>query len=84
MCGLYAPLYVFVSVSSLPHRRGDYGIPEDRFVFGNFNQIYKIDPAIFAVWMRILKRTAGSVLWLLRFPPTGEANIRAAAAGVCV
>jgi protein O-GlcNAc transferase len=48
-------------------------------VFANFNQIYKIDPAIFAVWMRILKRVPHSVLWLLRFPPSGEANIRAAA-----
>ncbi len=62
-------------------RRAEYGVPEDRFVFANFNQIYKIDPAIFAVWMRILKRVPGSCLWLLRFPPTGEMNIRAAAAG---
>jgi hypothetical protein len=40
---------------------------------------YKIDPAIFDAWMRILQRVPGSVLWLLRFPPAGEANIRAEA-----
>lgn len=59
--------------------RARYGIPEDKFVFCNFNQIYKIDPATFACWARILHRVPNSVLWLLRFPALGEANIRAAA-----
>lgn len=61
-------------------KRSDYGVPEDKFVFANFNQIYKIDPAVFRTWMRILKRVPHSCLWLLRFPPSGEMNIRAAAA----
>ncbi|RYG68568.1 hypothetical protein EON64_04875, partial [archaeon] len=55
--------------------RQRYGISEDKFVFCCFNQLYKIDPAIFMVWMRILKRVSNSVLWLLRFPTAGEANI---------
>lgn len=55
--------------------RSQYGISEDAFVFCNFNQLYKIDPTIFDVWMNILKRVPNSVLWLLRFPPPGEANI---------
>lgn len=59
--------------------RSRYGIPEDKFVFCNFNQIYKIDPATFARWARILHRVPNSVLWLLRFPALGESNIRAAA-----
>ena len=59
--------------------RSDYGIPEDKFVFCNFNQIYKIEPSTFAMWMRILSRVPNSVLWLLRFPALGESNIRAAA-----
>lgn len=57
-------------------QRSKYGISEDKFVFCNFNQLYKIDPEIFKVWMRILKRVPNSVLWLLRFPGAGEANIR--------
>ena len=54
------------------------------FVFCNFNQVYKIDPATFATWMNILKRVPNSILWLLRFPPLAEANIiaEAKAAGV--
>jgi len=59
--------------------RSDYGLPEDKFIFCNFNQIYKIDPATFKLWCRILQRVPSSVLWLLRFPALGEANIRAAA-----
>jgi protein O-GlcNAc transferase len=56
--------------------RADFNIPEDKFVFCCFNQLYKIDPQIFDTWARILKRVSNSVLWLLRFPPDGEANIR--------
>src|SRR6185312_16545363 len=41
------------------------GLPENGFVFCNFNQSYKLTPEIFAGWMRILKRVEGSVLWLL-------------------
>ena len=59
--------------------RAVFGIPEDKFVFACFNQLFKIEPEIFACWMRVMKRTAGSVLWLLRFPGLGEANVRAEA-----
>jgi len=64
--------------SELP-TRAHYGVPEDKFVFCNFNQIYKVDPDIFTTWMNILKRVPNSILWILRFPPAGEANIRAEA-----
>jgi protein O-GlcNAc transferase len=56
--------------------REQYGIPHDKFVFCNFNQLFKIDPQIFDTWTNILKRVPNSVLWLLRFPPAGEENIR--------
>ncbi|KAG5191098.1 putative UDP-N-acetylglucosamine-peptide N-acetylglucosaminyltransferase [Tribonema minus] len=59
--------------------RAQYGVPDDKFVFCNFNQIYKIDPDTFDIWMRVLRRVPNSILWLLRFPPAGEANIRAEA-----
>jgi len=55
--------------------RSQYGISEDKFVFCNFNQLYKIDPDIFDVWMKLLKRVPNSILWLLRFPPAGEENL---------
>jgi len=59
--------------------RAVFGIPDDKIVFGCFHQLFKIDPEIFACWMRILKRVPGSVLWLLRFPGLGEPNLRAEA-----
>ncbi|TPX71046.1 hypothetical protein SpCBS45565_g01190 [Spizellomyces sp. 'palustris'] len=49
---------------------------EDTVIFANFNQLYKVDPEIFATWMRIIKRVPNSILWLLRFPPAGEAYLR--------
>lgn len=45
--------------------REKYRLPEDGFVFCSFNNNYKYTPEIFSVWMRILKRVPGSVLWLL-------------------
>ncbi|KAK9141040.1 hypothetical protein Scep_010721 [Stephania cephalantha] len=62
------------------HRRSDYGLPEDKFIFACFNQLYKMDPEIFNTWCNILKRVPNSALWLLRFPAAGETRLRAYAA----
>jgi predicted O-linked N-acetylglucosamine transferase (SPINDLY family) len=45
--------------------RGETGLPETGFVFCAFSNSYKITPAMFEVWMRLLRRVDGSVLWLL-------------------
>lgn len=50
------------------HTRADYGLPENAFVFCNFNAPYKNTPEMFAVWMRLLKQVEGSVLWLYSGP----------------
>ncbi|XP_047070815.1 probable UDP-N-acetylglucosamine--peptide N-acetylglucosaminyltransferase SEC [Lolium rigidum] len=63
-----------------PHKRSDYGLPEDKFIFACFNQLYKMDPEIFDTWCNIVKRVPNSVLWLLRFPATGEMRVKAHAA----
>lgn len=54
------------------------------FVFGNFNQSYKITPQLFAAWMRVLKRVPRSVLWQLESNNVFGANLKreARAAGV--
>ncbi|MDZ4852788.1 MAG: tetratricopeptide repeat protein [Pirellulaceae bacterium] len=49
--------------STTPTRRQS-GLPDDGFVFCSFNNTYKFSPAIFDVWMRLLKNVTGSVLWL--------------------
>uniref|UniRef100_A0A0E0N6Q5 protein O-GlcNAc transferase n=1 Tax=Oryza rufipogon TaxID=4529 RepID=A0A0E0N6Q5_ORYRU len=63
-----------------PHKRADYGLPEDKFIFACFNQLYKMDPDIFNTWCNILKRVPNSALWLLRFPAAGEMRLRASLA----
>lgn len=55
--------------------RQQYNLPEHAVVYCNFNQLYKIDPMTLNVWINILRRVPNSVLWLLRFPLVGEANI---------
>lgn len=45
--------------------RSAHGLPKSGFVFCCFNNSYKITPEIFDVWMRLLKKVDGSVLWLL-------------------
>lgn len=57
--------------------RQQYNLPENAIVYCNFNQLYKIDPKTLNVWVNILRRVPNSVLWLLRFPVIGEANILA-------
>lgn len=59
----------------MPTRR-EAGLPETGFVFCSFNNHYKIVPAVFDVWMRLLRKVAGSVLWLLVDDPTAVRNLQ--------
>jgi protein O-GlcNAc transferase len=55
--------------------RAECGLPEGGFVFCCFNTSYKITPAFFDVWMRLLKAVQGSVLWLPEANPWARANL---------
>ncbi|KAK5175554.1 uncharacterized protein LTR77_000693 [Saxophila tyrrhenica] len=50
-------------------------VSDDTIIFGNFNQLYKIEPTTFRTWLRILARVPNSILWLLRFPDLGESHL---------
>ena len=50
-------------------------LPQDSFVFCCFNQSYKISPEIFKIWLRLLKKTNKSVLWLLSSNKWAEKNL---------
>lgn len=63
-----------------PVLRAHHGLPEEGFVFCNFNAHYKFEPRLFDIWMRLLKRLPGSVLWLLHGTPTSDRNLGAEAA----
>ncbi|HEV2976566.1 MAG TPA: tetratricopeptide repeat protein [Casimicrobiaceae bacterium] len=56
--------------------RAQCGLPETGFVFCCFNASYKILPDVFAIWLRLLQRVAGSVLWLLETNREATANLR--------
>ena len=53
-------------ISERQFTKRELGLPEDGFVFCCFNNNFKILPATFASWMRILKAVEGSVLWLFK------------------
>jgi predicted O-linked N-acetylglucosamine transferase (SPINDLY family) len=50
-------------------------LSDSAVILGNFNQLYKIDPATFESWLHILKMVPNAILWLLRFPDLGEQNL---------
>jgi len=59
--------------------RAELGLPEAAFVFCCFNTTYKIQPAVFGCWMRILQQVPQSVLWLSQAGERAESNLRAEA-----
>ena len=63
-------------ISNRQFTRQELELPENGFVFCCFNNNYKIMPAIFDCWMRILKEVEGSVLWLLQDNPSAVNNLR--------
>jgi len=56
--------------------RKQFGLPEAGFVFCCFNNNYKILPALFRIWMRLLQQLPGSVLWLFRDNEFAARNLR--------
>jgi predicted O-linked N-acetylglucosamine transferase (SPINDLY family) len=67
-----------------PPTREQVGLPTKGYVFCCFNHNYKITDRVFDIWMRLLRRLDGSVLWLLRYDAAAERNLRqeAAARGI--
>lgn len=60
--------------------RSEQGLPETGFVFACFNNLYKVSPEMFEVWMRLLHAVEGSVLWLAETNSPAAANLRREAA----
>lgn len=60
--------------------RAEAGLPESGFVFCSFNTAYKITPALFEIWMRLLRGVEDSVLWLAVRHAATQDNLRAEAA----
>jgi predicted O-linked N-acetylglucosamine transferase (SPINDLY family) len=63
-------------ISDKQFARKELGLPENSFVFCCFNNNYKILPATFDGWMRILKGVEGSVLFLYAENAWAKSNLK--------
>jgi protein O-GlcNAc transferase len=81
----YSEQVVRLPHSYLPHddrrelavkpSRSEAGLPDEGFVFCAFTNAYKINPPVFEVWMRLLRETPGSVLWLRGIAEEARKNL---------
>jgi predicted O-linked N-acetylglucosamine transferase (SPINDLY family) len=63
-------------ISEKKFTRSEIGLPKTGFIFCCFNQNAKITPAIFNLWMNILKKVDGSILWLLEEDAVANNNLK--------
>lgn len=71
-------------VDSAAQTRSAHGLPRKGAVLCCFNNVFKITPEVWAMWMRFLRAAPDAVLWLLQSHEQALANLRdqAQAAGV--
>ena len=77
----YQPTDDKAPISEATPTRESQGLPAGAFVFMGYNRMHKVSPLIFDVWMKILKRVPGSVLWLQDGGEVARANLRREAQG---
>jgi len=71
----FLPFDSSYAIADRTFSREELGLPEG-FVFCCFNNSYKITPAVFDRWMRILCRVEDSVLWLSQSTAEMCVNLR--------
>jgi predicted O-linked N-acetylglucosamine transferase (SPINDLY family) len=80
---LYLPCYQVNDsqrkISERMFAREELGLPPEGFVFSSFNTLYKLQPATFETWMRILDRVQGSTLLIYSDNAMAERNLLEAA-----
>jgi predicted O-linked N-acetylglucosamine transferase (SPINDLY family) len=64
------------AIAEMASTRADVGLPEHGFVFCCFNNNFKIAPAMFGLWMDLLREIDGSVLWLLENDAVAARGLR--------
>lgn len=62
-------------VSGREPTRAEHDLPDKAFVYCAFNHCYKFNPETFSTWMRILRRTPDSILWLLADNAVARKNL---------
>jgi predicted O-linked N-acetylglucosamine transferase (SPINDLY family) len=67
------------AVSATGLTRADCGLPAQATVLACFCTHYKLDPELFALWMRLLLAAPDAVLWLVDGAPEARMRLRATA-----
>ena len=75
----YQPNDLKRAIATNPYERADFNLPSDHFIYCCFNNSYKIQPAVFDTWMRILRANKASSLWLLIENQSAIHNLKTAA-----
>lgn len=75
----YLPTDMNLSVAEETPSRESCGLPPSGVVFCSFSHDYKISPPLWNVWMSLLQKTPGSVLWLVARNELTQANFRRSA-----
>jgi len=58
------------------YTKADFDLPLNAFIYCSFASHYKLDPIMFAAWMRILHRVQPSVLWLTPGSNIAKQNLK--------
>lgn len=74
--GSYLPNDDGREIAERSFTRAELGLPDSGVIFCCFNSSYKINPAIFDIWMRLLRQIDSSVLWLRSTGLATAANFR--------
>ena len=56
--------------------RQDFNLPEDKFIFCNFNRSYKITLEMLKIWSEILKQKENSIIWLFSDNEITKKNLK--------
>jgi len=72
----YMPIDNTRQIAQSVTTRADFGLPKAAVVLCCFNNSYKISSREFVIWMRLLRKIEGSVLWLLKGNKWAVANLR--------
>jgi len=72
----FQPNDVEKGISSASFSRQDFQLPQHGFVYCCSNNLYKITPPVFDVWMRVLALVPDSVMWLFSQHALGIENLK--------
>jgi len=75
---MYLPRsYIAYKAFAIPKvTRKECNLPEDKFIFCCFNLSYRIDEAVFACWLEILKQVPNSILWLQTYSSSRDERLQ--------